>query len=215
MSLGLEGLTETAGAILLAALAALLAFISFAAKLAASWISSWWLRRAAVIRFFNDVEIWMHDAQSSFTVEEFERLADFIENAPRDFRFQIPMSGDADTKEIMKYIHWLRPEEIKAVRRYMMLDELYESTSLVLSSDAFARFGRKRKINALGEMFKTGVLTLAAADVALTLLPRRRRYIKATNAKPLTQLTKQTAAEKNEELSANLQAAIKAKIDAL
>ena len=133
--LGLDGLTETAGAILLAALAAILAFISFAAKLAASWISSWWLRRAAVIRFFNDVEIWMHDAQSSFTVEEFERLADFIENAPRDFRFQIPMSGDADTKEIMKYIHWLRPEEIKAVRRYMMLDELYESTSLVLSSE--------------------------------------------------------------------------------
>ncbi|WP_438751797.1 hypothetical protein [Pararhizobium sp. O133] len=172
----------------MAAFSALVAAVSWGAKLIAAGISAWWLQRSAIIRFYNDVEIWIQDVRPLLTAGEFNRLADAILQAPRDFRFQIPISGEADTKEIMKYIHWLRPPEIKAIRSYMMLDDLYESISFTLGSEAFAKFSRKRKISAVAERFNIGLDTFAAAKLSTGLLSSRFTYLQTDQAETKARL---------------------------
>lgn len=108
------------------------------------------LFRTAVIRFYNDVNIWQRDFRTTYTDDVFDRLADMVVEGPDDFKFATPSSDVADYAEIMKFIHRMDVEEARLMRCFIMYSEMLTSMSRIMS-DEMASFSKPRKLNTLAQ----------------------------------------------------------------
>ncbi|WP_037087375.1 hypothetical protein [Neorhizobium vignae] len=113
--------------------------------------------RSAMVRYVYDADIWRNDFSKNFSRAELDKWSGKLIDGPDDFKLALGSSKEEDAQDIMTYLHWLRPREIYSIRLFIAYSELFDSMCGILSSNEFAAFDRRRKLNALITTQRVGI----------------------------------------------------------
>ncbi|EUB96170.1 hypothetical protein PMI07_001772 [Rhizobium sp. CF080] len=162
------------GSVALALLTALVAVLGYVGKLAIQGLQSFYEERkkyrSALVRYVYDVDIWKNTFDKNFSHAEMEKWVTRLIQGDDKFKFNFGTSEDKDSKDIMTYIHWLRPREIYTVRLFLAYSELFDSMCDNISGDTFAGLEPSRKLNAYFITQQIGLDTYSYAEHSLKAL---------------------------------------------